>query len=247
MRRALVVLLAVGFGGLGTLALASAPRAATTTTAATTTPSTARGRSMFVASCASCHGQDARGVRGRGPSLVGVGALAADFELRTGRMPLAAPHQEPMRHHPAFSGARIADLVAYIGSLGGPPVPVVSGGSVRRGHERFADSCAGCHQIVGRGGIATGAVAPALQDATPVQVAEAVRLGPYLMPRFGPRQLTDGDVADLAAYVTYTRHLQNPGGWAIGNLGPVPEGLVCWGIAMVLLLGAARSLGERAR
>ena len=45
---------------------------------ATTGGDTGRGRQLFVAGCASCHGMTAQGVSQRGPSLEGVGAQAAD-------------------------------------------------------------------------------------------------------------------------------------------------------------------------
>ena len=50
-----------------------------------------RGRDLFVQGCSSCHGFDARGVAGVGPDLHWVGEEAADFYLRTGRMPLDEP------------------------------------------------------------------------------------------------------------------------------------------------------------
>ncbi|MCW3015203.1 MAG: c-type cytochrome [Solirubrobacterales bacterium] len=253
MRRRVLIVLALILAGAGTASLARAAGGGGAVPEGATAPATtargdaAAGRQLFLSTCASCHGTDARGVSERGPSLIGAGALAADFELRTGRMPLADPGDEPLRNEPRFNDRQIRALVAYVATLGGPPIPTVAqNGSVARGRERFADSCAGCHQIMGRGGIATGAVAPSLQDATSVQVAEAIRLGPYLMPRFGPRQLDGAAVADIAAYVAYTHRPENPGGWAIGNLGPVPEGLICWGLAITLLLGVARGLGERA-
>ena len=59
--------------------------------------SVSRGRALFVEGCSSCHGFDARGVAGQGPSLVGAGAAAADFYLSTGRMPLDAPGRQPLR------------------------------------------------------------------------------------------------------------------------------------------------------
>jgi ubiquinol-cytochrome c reductase cytochrome c subunit len=218
-------------------------------TAAQRAPNAAHGRSLFLSGCSSCHGLDAHGIRGRGPSLVGVGALAADFYLRTGRMPLAQPKDYPIRAPSVYSRADQADLVAYVASFGGPPIPPVhaSAGNLARGKERFTESCAGCHQVVARGGVVTpNAIAPALQsDVRPVDVAEAVRIGPYVMPRFGERQLTQADVDDLARYVQHTRHLPNPGGWGIGNIGPIPEGLVTWAVAIVALLAVARLVGER--
>ncbi|HEY2654474.1 MAG TPA: cytochrome c, partial [Solirubrobacteraceae bacterium] len=84
----------------------------------------AQGRALFVQACATCHGFDARGVPGMGPSLIGVGAQAADFYLSTGRMPLNNPRDPPARNPPIFSRGQINDLVAYVGSFGGPPIPV---------------------------------------------------------------------------------------------------------------------------
>jgi ubiquinol-cytochrome c reductase cytochrome c subunit len=207
-----------------------------------------RGRDLYAQSCAGCHGEDLRGREGQGPSLQGVGAAAVDFYLSTGRMPLPDPTDEPVRADPALSRGDIQALVAYVAGFGGPGIPVVNPdrGDVARGKEAFTESCAGCHQVVGRGGIVTGAFVPALTDATPRQLAEAVRIGPYLMPRFGQRQIDQETLDDIAAYVRDQRHPDNRGGWGIGNIGPVPEGLVAWLLAGVVLLGAVRLLGERA-
>ncbi len=46
----------------------------------------AEGKSLFVAHCASCHGLNAEGTS-MGPTLVGVGAAAVDFQVSSGRMP----------------------------------------------------------------------------------------------------------------------------------------------------------------
>jgi len=137
----------------------------------------ADGRQLYMEGCASCHGMDARGVPGQGPDLHGAGAAAADFYLSTGRMPLAEPTDQPTRSDPAYSRSDIDQLAAYIGSLGGPPIPDVdpAQGSERVGLELFAENCAGCHHMTGAGGIVTSAVAPSLSHATPRQVAEAVR------------------------------------------------------------------------
>jgi len=207
----------------------------------------ARGRSLFVAGCASCHGLDARGVHNMGPSLRGVGAQAADFYLRTGRMPLNNPKDQPNRNPPAYPPDQIAALTAYIGFLGGPPIPHVDPamGNISDGKQSFIKHCAGCHQALARGGIATGAIAPTLEQATPTQVAEAVRIGPYLMPHFTTRQINQTDINNLARYVQYTKHPDNRGGWALGNIGPIPEGMVAWFIGLLSLLIVARLIGER--
>lgn len=210
----------------------------------------ARGRALYAAGCASCHGFDARGVRNSGPSLIGVGAQAADFYLSTGRMPLNNPADPPVRSHPTYTRAEIRALTAYVGSLGGPPIPHVdtSANTLAAGRKAFTDHCAGCHQVVARGGIVTGAIAPPLSEATPTQVAEAVRIGPYLMPHFTTKQIDDKTLNGIARYVVWaSRHPDNRGGWGIGNIGPIPEGMVAWFIGIVALLFVIRLIGERTR
>jgi len=208
------------------------------------------GASLYRQSCSSCHGSDLRGVPGKGPPLRGVGALSADFYLSTGRMPLAHPDDEPVRNPPAFEAPQRRALVDYIASFGGPPVPHVDpgAGSIAQGQRLFADRCSGCHQVVGRGGIVPpSGVAPALRHASATQVAQAIRIGPYTMPRFNAAELDDREVASIARYVASTRDPADRGGWGIGNLGPVPEGMVAWLLAGVALLLVVRGLGERGR
>jgi ubiquinol-cytochrome c reductase cytochrome c subunit len=208
----------------------------------------ARGRQLYVEGCSSCHGMDAKGVESQGPSLIGVGAQSADFYLRTGRMPLSQPGNEPQRAQAAYPDDQIVALDTYVGSLGGPPIPAVdpSAGSISRGAELFGSSCAGCHSITGEGGVVVGGFAPELHKASPTEVAEAVRVGPYLMPSFDSNQISDQDLNSIARYVDES--VQQPddrGGWGIGHLGPVPEGLVAWVVAAVALLLVARMIGER--
>jgi ubiquinol-cytochrome c reductase cytochrome c subunit len=209
--------------------------------------SIARGRALFVDGCSNCHGFQARGKPGVAPSLRGVGALAADFYLSTGRMPLAAIGDEPVRSKPAYDDRQIRDLVSYIGSFGGPAVPQAhpASGSLSEGQQVFADRCAGCHQIVGQGGMVTGASVPDLQSATPRQIAEAIRIGPYAMPRFNERQIDSEELDSLSRYVVSTRDPDDRGGWGIGHLGPIPEGMVAWLLGLAALLLTARIIGER--
>ncbi|HVY97550.1 MAG TPA: c-type cytochrome [Solirubrobacterales bacterium] len=203
---------------------------------------------MFEEGCSSCHGFDGRGVEGQAPSLVGVGEAASDFYLRTGRMPLDQVGEQPLRKPPRYSDAQIRALNAYVGSLGpGPAIPAVhpEQGSISDGMRLFTDSCAGCHGIGGKGGVAIGAYAPPLGEATPTQVGEAIRVGPYVMPRFSEAQLDSHDVDSIARYVQLTQNPDDAGGFGIGHIGPVPEGLVAWLAAVVALLLVARLIGER--
>jgi ubiquinol-cytochrome c reductase cytochrome c subunit len=206
-----------------------------------------RGRELFLEGCSSCHGLDARGIEGTAPSLRGAGAASADFYLSTGRMPLDNPGDEPIRSKPRYPEEEIDALVAYVGSFGGPPIPDVDPdrGDLSQGFEAFTDHCAGCHQAVAKGGVVTGAFAPDLGEATPTQVAEAVRVGPYIMPLFDRRQIDDRTLDSIARYVELTKHPVDEGGWGIGNIGPVPEGMVAWLLALAALLVVARLIGTR--
>jgi ubiquinol-cytochrome c reductase cytochrome c subunit len=206
----------------------------------------AAGRTLFLEGCASCHGQDARGTD-RAPDLHGVGALSADFYLRTGRMPLAVPGEEPLRTEPLYSEEEIQALVAYVASLGGPPVPEVdpAAGDLSEGERLFTLFCAGCHGKLAKGGVVTGAVAPSLDESTPVQVAQAIRIGPYVMPPFDDALIDQRQLDSIVAYVEQTQDPDNPGGWDLGGVGPIPEGMVAFFIGLVALLIVSRLLGER--
>ena len=206
------------------------------------------GRALYLEACAACHGEDARGSGDRGPGLIGVGARSADFYLSTGRMPLDQPDDEPVRAPPAYSAAARRALTDFVGSLGGPGIPAVdpASGSLREGKELFTDHCAGCHQVVARGGIvAPSGIAPPLQQADAKTVVEAIRVGPYTMPAFSRREIDERQAASIARYVLSTRHPVDRGGWGIGNIGPVPEGMVAWLLAGTALLIVTRALGKR--
>jgi ubiquinol-cytochrome c reductase cytochrome c subunit len=224
------------------------------------TPPEEHGYQLFGGNCVSCHGPDGRGVytarpgsggqQALGPRLKGVGALAADFYLRTGYMPLRTPYIQPRRSRVLLSDREIRALVAYVASLGpGPaiPQPHPERGSLADGLTLFTHNCAGCHQINAEGGYVTGGIAPPLEDATPVQIAEAIRIGPYLMPRFSEKQLGSQAVDSIVRYVEHAKHPTDAGGWAIGHIGPVPEGLVTWLIAMVALVATCIAIAGRRR
>jgi ubiquinol-cytochrome c reductase cytochrome c subunit len=220
------------------------------------------GAELYAANCVSCHGIGGQGVNpptqgkgsgmlnGAGPSLRGVGAQAPDFYLSTGRMPIGHPGEEPMRQRPFFDEAEIRAMTAYVASLApGPPIPHPhpAGTRLSLGFKLFTEHCAGCHQVVGEGGYVTDTRVPVLQHASSTQIAEAVRIGPYLMPRFSRKAISDRKLDAIIAYVNASKHPTDAGGLGIGHIGPVPEGIVAWLIAAVVLVGVCVVIGERRR
>jgi ubiquinol-cytochrome c reductase cytochrome c subunit len=204
---------------------------------------------LYLQNCASCHGPDGQGATA-GPSLIGVGAASMDFYLRTGRMPLGAPGQRPQRQEPFFNDAQIRALTEYVVGFGGegpgiPEVPqVLEGAEVHRGWELYTANCAACHAATGAGNaVGGGNVAYGLGNATPVQVAEAMLIGPGVMPRF---QFDDTDRDAILAYIQYLQQdAPSPGGAAIGGFGPVAEGFVAVVLGLTLLVLVARFVGRQ--
>ncbi len=207
----------------------------------------AEGRTLYREGCSSCHGIALQGRRRIAPSLIGLGAGPPDFYLSTGRMPLQNPRDQPMRSPTHYTRKEIDALVAFVASFGGPPAPEAqaANGNLNLGRHEFTLSCAGCHQMVGRGGLTIGAFVPALLHVTAREVAEAVRMGPYLMPHFDTKQIDQHQLNSLARYVLWTQHPEDAGGWGIYNIGPIPEGMVAWFLLLFSLILFARVIGER--
>ena len=207
----------------------------------------AEGRQLYLAHCASCHGGDAQGGR-YGPSLIGVGAASADFQLRTGRMPAADPEGQQLPRPPAFDEPQITALVAYIASLGeGPPIPEweVDESLLQRGAELYIADCAPCHGATANGGATGGGwIAPPLIGVESRTVAEAVVIGPGQMPAF---ELAESDLNAVVTYVDYLQDVPNPGGFEIGGIGPVPEGLVAWAVGATALVAVCILIGREWR
>jgi ubiquinol-cytochrome c reductase cytochrome c subunit len=254
---AVIVLLLVL--GAESVALAASQNGIVRPTHEPATPTVKLGEELFDANCSSCHGIAAAGIArprpgagdltGAGPSLRGVGAMAADFYLRTGFMPLQNIHAQPSSQRVLFTGKEIKSLTAFIAALGsGPsiPHPEPSAGSISQGFELFTEDCAGCHQSLARGGFVTGARVLPLQGIDAREIAEAVRIGPYVMPRFSNRQIPDRQLNSIVKYVLWTNHPVNRGGWSIGNLGPIPEGMVAW-LAAILLAVSCLAVSRRLR
>jgi ubiquinol-cytochrome c reductase cytochrome c subunit len=204
----------------------------------------AQGHSLFIASCASCHGINAQGTS-VAPSLIGAGAAAVDFQMSTGRMPAKELGAENDRKPTEFTPQQITDIAGWVSSLGGgPTVPSASqvssaGANTALGSELFSTNCAQCHGFAGAGGALTyGKNAPSLNASTPTQIYEAMLTGPEAMPVFGDGTITPAEKKDIIAYVTQTRAEANPGGFSLGRTGTVTEGLLGWlgGLGFLVLI-----------
>jgi len=213
-----------------------------------TGPSATETTQIYLGDCSFCHGTNGEGTV-YGPKLTDDGSAIIDYELTTGRMPLPRPGSEVVRRRPKYDRQTIDALVAYVDGFGpgGVPIPHLESGTstdVPTGGEDFRLACAGCHQVAGQGGALRFGEAPSLLRSTPLEVAEAMRTGPGTMPVFGSQAFTDSQVAGIAGYVQYLQHPRDPGGQRLWHLGPLPEGMVAFMVA-VALAAALLVIGQR--
>ena len=213
----------------------SAAFAATDTqTAASSTLTVDDGEKLFTANCATCHGLDLQGTA-NGPSLYGVGELAVEFQLSTGRMPLQMQGpQAPQKDAAVHRGPDPRDLVVRAGVRSRPDLPrrstsSTAGGDVANGAELFRVNCAMCHNVAAAGGALTeGKYAPALTETSALHMYAAMVTGPQNMPVFGDMNLSDEDKRDIISALLYQQQSVQIGGFSLGSLGPVSEGLFVW-------------------
>ena len=221
--------------------------------AGSTDPDVVAGKSLYVKfSCASCHGLNGEGGK-RAPSIIGVGAAGVDFQMGTGRMPLQYHGAQAPRKPPVASEDEIHKVAAYVASLGpGPAIPQFDNADWQKadtayGGALFRTNCAQCHNFAGSGGALTyGKFAPSLSDATPRQIYEAMITGPENMPVFGEKQLTPDQKLAIIKYVRTLKTQGNPGGFSLGQIGPVPETMVGWLVGIGLLVLVTLWIGARA-
>ena len=227
--------------GVGYAVITGAGAAAASGPGITPSAQVAQGRQIFVEECASCHGYFAQGSSAvPAPSLIGVGAAAVDFQVSTGRMPCVELQAECVRKPVRLTTQQIHALAAYIESLGGgPTIPSAAqvsqaGANAGFGQQLFVADCAQCHNFDGAGGALTyGKFAPPLTQSTPTQIFEAMLTGPEAMPVFNNTTITPQEKRDIIAYIVRTRAEPNPGGFSLGRVGPVTEGLAAF-LALLL-------------
>ncbi|MFC0675971.1 cytochrome bc1 complex diheme cytochrome c subunit [Brachybacterium hainanense] len=254
---ALLVILLLALVATGGLYAAFQPRTASAETYSA--DDVAAGEDLFLANCATCHGTNASGLQDSdgntlGPSLIGVGAAAVDFQVGTGRMPMQMAGAQAARKPPQMDEEQTRQLAAYVASLGpGPAIPDEqyldpANGDATKGGEIFRINCAMCHNAAGAGGALThGKYAPALQGVEPRHIYGAMETGPQNMPVFNDDNLSPQDKNDVIAYLTEIEEQGSPGGIALGSLGPVTEGLFAWTIILSLLTACAVWLGAKAK
>ena len=63
--------------------------------------------------------------------------------------------------------------------------------------------------------------------------------GPEAMPVFNNTTITPQQKRDIISYITRTRSEPNPGGFSLGRVGPVTEGIVVFvGLLLFMVLAA---------
>lgn len=249
---ALFALLVVALGSTGAAYAAVTAQTAPKVVAHTETQ-VEQGKQLFLEGCSSCHGLAAQGASD-GPSLIGVGAAAVDFQVGTGRMPLAAPGVQAMPKMPTYNEEETAALAAYVATLGnGPAIPTAemldtSNAELALGGELFRTNCAQCHGAAGIGGaLSEGRKAPTLMNAEAKRLYEAMITGPQSMPLFADSTLSTEDKQHIIAYVTELQKNESPGGFSLGRQGPVTEGLFIFIAGLGVLIVAAVWIGAKAK
>ena len=208
----------------------------------------AEGKQLFTVNCATCHGLHADGVttqnaRNYGPSLIGVGAAAVDFQVGTGRMPMAQPGAQVETKRRSFSQDEIDALAAYVASLApGPAIPDKNEydpstysseeekeKAVTLGGQIFLTNCTACHNFTGAGGaMPRGGHAPRILDTSPRHIYEAMLTGPQSMDTFSNGNISPEGKKAVIAYVQSMKKQPGFGGFSLGGLGPVTEGMMAW-------------------
>jgi ubiquinol-cytochrome c reductase cytochrome c subunit len=191
------------------------------------------GGKLFESNCATCHGMGASGSQA-GPSLVGVGAAAVDFQVGTGRMPMQMNGPQAYEKPVQFNEEQTRQLAAYVATLGpGPALPeehlLDEKGNAAEGGELFRVNCAMCHNAAAAGGALTrGKFAPALADVSGKHIYEAMVTGPQNMPVFNDANISPEGKRDIITFLKQIEANGSPGGADLGALGPVSEGLFVW-------------------
>jgi ubiquinol-cytochrome c reductase cytochrome c subunit len=218
----------------------------------------AQGRQLFLVGCAFCHGTNGQGVKtlnGKqlGPPLAGVGAAAVDFQVGTGRMPAVQPGAQIPQKEVSYTPDEVAALAAFVATLGpGPAIPNPQDYSldglspeerqaaITRGGQIFLTNCTACHNFEGSGGaMPRGGYAPKIRGVHAKYIYEAMLTGPQAMDTFSNGNLSPEEKRDIIAYLQSIQNNPGYGGFGLGGIGPVSEGLFAWLVGIGSLVGVA--------
>ena len=214
---------------------ASAPPATTLSAAPVAGGSAGPGAAIFAANCSGCHGDHGQGLVGPSQQAAAFPSLVAGMVTRGG-ISMPAFRQ--------LSPAQVAAVSDYVATQ--IAAPAARTATVAQGGELFRLYCSGCHSSTGRGGaLSQGRNAPSLADYPAAEALAAMILGRGNMPVFAD---TTFDVRQQAAVALYVETLQappSPGGWGLGYIGPVTEGLAAFvGLGLLVLFAMWLAWGK---
>ena len=187
------------------------------------------GAVVFAENCSGCHG--AVGGGGFGPPLLTAGSSSL----------VSTMVEEGGIDMPPFAEALDPDEIRAVADHVAQKLaaPVTHSARAAEGGEIFRLYCSGCHGATGAGGALTvGGNAPPLRDFPPAEALAAMYYGRRNMPAFGRGTLDLRQQTAVALYVEVLADPPSPGGFGLGYVGPVSEGMVAGGaLAVLILLG----------
>lgn len=199
----------------------------------TATETIAEGEALFNANCATCHGMDAVG-SDNGPSLIGVGAASVHFQVGTGRMPMQMNGPQAQVKPVQFTEEQTLQMSAYVASLApGPAIPdaqyTQADGDAAHGAELFRINCAMCTTwplpVVPSPRVSSRR---SFRRSTPsTSTSHADRPAEHAgLQRHEPHAAGQGRHHHAISWMTENTNMV--GGYNLGGVGPVAEGLFIW-------------------
>jgi ubiquinol-cytochrome c reductase cytochrome c subunit len=202
---------------------------------------------LYAVHCGGCHSVDGRG----GVTAGGLTApplrpednprmtvAYARLTMDTGRMPPAGDPADNRIRRVTLTEQQREDIVRFMVDRFGleGDVPEPAHGDAAVGLQVYAQNCAACHGASGAGGVAGGgAWTPRVNDVSAQTLADAVRVGPFQMPRFDGEQITDAELGHMAAFLA---EVEEEGGTLLfpGELNPVFASGFGAGLAAVIIV-----------
>jgi putative heme-binding domain-containing protein len=164
-----------------------------------------RGKSVFEAKCATCHGLDGFGGE-HAPDIIGrSGVKSLKDEALLSVIHDGIP-EEGMPGFPSLGGEDSHAVVAYLRSLQGRSAGNSIPGDPARGHDLFFGKagCSACHQIGGRGQFVAGDLAGFARDHPADEIRDAI-----LKPAEGPQETATAVAQDGRKFSGMIRNEDN--------------------------------------